>query len=144
MGSPDAAGPGDCAAGDLLRVDAAKRLEALGEALHAPVPLLERLGGPLARQRGAALLRLDGGRDAEELYLLEAVGLRHQPALRLDEDHDALGVIRRGRHAGDGPPFVYLHSTLGESAMWLPFLHTWSQQFRVLAPMHPGFGQSGG
>lgn len=48
------------------------------------------------------------------------------------------------RHEGDGPPFVYLHSTLGESAMWLPFLHTWSQQFRVLAPMHPGFGESGG
>ena len=24
-------------------------------------------------------------------------------------------------HGGDGPPFVYLHSTLGESLMWLPF-----------------------
>ena len=24
-------------------------------------------------------------------------------------------------HGGEGPPFVYLHSTLGESLMWLPF-----------------------
>jgi pimeloyl-ACP methyl ester carboxylesterase len=47
-------------------------------------------------------------------------------------------------HGGDGPPFVYLHSTLGESFMWLPFYQTWAKQFRVLAPTHPGFGQSGG
>ncbi len=47
-------------------------------------------------------------------------------------------------HNGTGPPFVYLHSTLGESAMWLPFYQTWSRQFRVLVPTHPGFGQSGG
>lgn len=46
--------------------------------------------------------------------------------------------------AGQGTPFVYLHSTLGESVRWLPFLETWSKHFRVLAPMHPGFGQSGG
>ncbi|HYV38184.1 MAG TPA: alpha/beta hydrolase [Gemmataceae bacterium] len=45
---------------------------------------------------------------------------------------------------GDGPPFIYLHSTLGEAAMWLPFLQTWSKQFRVIVPTHPGFGQSGG
>jgi pimeloyl-ACP methyl ester carboxylesterase len=48
------------------------------------------------------------------------------------------------RHAGEGTPFVYLHSTLGESAMWLPFFQTWAKQFHVLAPLHPGFGQSGG
>src|SRR5262245_13088675 len=48
------------------------------------------------------------------------------------------------RHAGEGAPFVYLHGTLGESAMWLPFFQTWSKQFHVIAPMHPGFGQSGG
>jgi pimeloyl-ACP methyl ester carboxylesterase len=47
-------------------------------------------------------------------------------------------------HGGDGPPFVYLHSTLGESFMWLPFYQTWSKQFRVLVPTHPGFGASGG
>jgi pimeloyl-ACP methyl ester carboxylesterase len=47
-------------------------------------------------------------------------------------------------HAGEGPPFVYLHSTLGESFMWLPPYKTWAKQFRVLVPTHPGFGQSGG
>jgi pimeloyl-ACP methyl ester carboxylesterase len=47
------------------------------------------------------------------------------------------------RHAGEGVPFVYLHSTLGESSMWLPFYQTWAKQFRVLVPTHPGFGKSG-
>jgi pimeloyl-ACP methyl ester carboxylesterase len=47
-------------------------------------------------------------------------------------------------HAGEGPPFVYLHSTLGESFMWFPFYQAWAKQFRVLVPTHPGFGQSGG
>jgi pimeloyl-ACP methyl ester carboxylesterase len=47
-------------------------------------------------------------------------------------------------HAGEGTPFVYLHSTLGESFMWLPFYRTWAKEFRVLVPTHPGFGQSGG
>ncbi len=47
-------------------------------------------------------------------------------------------------HGGDGPAFVYLHSTLGESMMWLPFYQAWAKQFRVLVPTHPGFGKSGG
>jgi pimeloyl-ACP methyl ester carboxylesterase len=47
-------------------------------------------------------------------------------------------------HAGEGTPFVYLHSTLGESFMWLPFYQAWAKQFRVFVPTHPGFGQSGG
>jgi pimeloyl-ACP methyl ester carboxylesterase len=47
-------------------------------------------------------------------------------------------------HAGDGTPFVYLHSTLGESVLWLPFFQAWAKQFRVLVPTHPGFGKSGG
>jgi pimeloyl-ACP methyl ester carboxylesterase len=47
-------------------------------------------------------------------------------------------------HNGEGPPFVYLHSTLGEAVTWLPFYQTWSKRFRVLVPTHPGFGQSGG
>ena len=47
-------------------------------------------------------------------------------------------------HAGEGPPLVYLHSTLGESFLWLPFYHSLAKKFRVLAPTHPGFGQSGG
>src|SRR5439155_26847447 len=58
-------------------------------------------------------------------------------------------VAVRGRptvlmHSGEGVPFVYLHSTLGEAALWLPFFQAWSKQFRVLVPSHPGFGQSGG
>jgi pimeloyl-ACP methyl ester carboxylesterase len=47
-------------------------------------------------------------------------------------------------HGGDGPPFVYLHSTLGEAFLWLPFYQAWAKQFRVLVPTHPGFGKSGG
>jgi pimeloyl-ACP methyl ester carboxylesterase len=47
-------------------------------------------------------------------------------------------------HGGEGPPFVYLHSTLGESFMWFPFYQAWAKQFRVLVPTHPGFGKSGG
>ena len=43
-----------------------------------------------------------------------------------------------------GPPFVYLHSTLGESLRWLPFHQAWSKRFTVYSPLHPGFGQSGG
>src|SRR5438132_12008176 len=47
-------------------------------------------------------------------------------------------------HAGEGTPFVYLHSALGESFMWFPFYQAWAKQFRVIVPTHPGFGQSGG
>ncbi|MBL8794712.1 MAG: alpha/beta hydrolase [Planctomycetia bacterium] len=47
-------------------------------------------------------------------------------------------------HGGDGPPFVYLHSTLGEAFMWFPFYQTWAKQFKVYAPTHPGFGASAG
>ena len=47
-------------------------------------------------------------------------------------------------HNGGGTPFVYLHSALGEAALWLPYYQSWSKQFRVLVPQHPGFGQSGG
>src|SRR5688572_1009888 len=47
-------------------------------------------------------------------------------------------------HGGDGPPFVYLHSTLGESFRWFPFHDAWAKHFTVYAPLHPGFGASGG
>src|SRR5438270_3633194 len=47
-------------------------------------------------------------------------------------------------HGGDGPPFVYLHSTLGESLRWLPPYQAWVKHFTVYAPTHPGFGKSGG
>jgi len=48
------------------------------------------------------------------------------------------------RHGGNGPPFVYLHSTLGESMRWLPFHDIWARHFTVYSPLHPGFGKSGG
>src|ERR687884_2298388 len=47
-------------------------------------------------------------------------------------------------HGGDGPPLVYLHSTLGESFRWLPFYQAWARHFTVYVPTHPGFGKSGG
>jgi pimeloyl-ACP methyl ester carboxylesterase len=47
-------------------------------------------------------------------------------------------------HGGEGPPFVYLHSALGESFLWFPFYQAWAKSFRVLVPAHPGFGKSGG
>jgi pimeloyl-ACP methyl ester carboxylesterase len=47
-------------------------------------------------------------------------------------------------HAGEGTPFVYLHSSLGEAVMWLPYYQALAKHFRVLVPTHPGFGQSGG
>jgi pimeloyl-ACP methyl ester carboxylesterase len=47
-------------------------------------------------------------------------------------------------HGGEGTPFVYLHSTLGESFLWLPFYQSFAKKFRVLVPTHPGFGKSGG
>lgn len=47
-------------------------------------------------------------------------------------------------HGGEGAPFVYLHSTLGESSMWLPFYQAWAKNFHVLVPTHPGFGESAG
>jgi pimeloyl-ACP methyl ester carboxylesterase len=47
-------------------------------------------------------------------------------------------------HGGSGPTFVYLHSTLGESVRWLPFMQTWSRSFTVYVPTHPGFGKSSG
>jgi pimeloyl-ACP methyl ester carboxylesterase len=47
------------------------------------------------------------------------------------------------RQAGQGVPFVYLHSTLGESSTWLPFYQTWAKHFQVLVPTHPGFGKGG-
>jgi pimeloyl-ACP methyl ester carboxylesterase len=50
-------------------------------------------------------------------------------------------VIRSG---GDGPAFVYLHSTLGETIRWFPFYDLWAKHFSVYVPTHPGFGASGG
>jgi pimeloyl-ACP methyl ester carboxylesterase len=45
---------------------------------------------------------------------------------------------------GQGPPLVYLHSTLGESFRWLPFFDALAKHFTVYVPTHPGFHRSGG
>jgi pimeloyl-ACP methyl ester carboxylesterase len=60
------------------------------------------------------------------------------------ETIDVAGRPTELRHAGNGPPFVYLHSTLGESIRWLPFHQAWAKNFTVYSPMHPGFGGTGG
>jgi pimeloyl-ACP methyl ester carboxylesterase len=45
--------------------------------------------------------------------------------------------------AGNGAPLVYFHTAIGET-IWLPFHQTLSEHFDVIAPAHPGFGQSAG
>jgi pimeloyl-ACP methyl ester carboxylesterase len=60
------------------------------------------------------------------------------------ETIDVAGRPTEMRHAGNGPPLVYLHSTLGESIRWLPFHQAWAKNFTVYSPMHPGFGGTGG
>jgi pimeloyl-ACP methyl ester carboxylesterase len=44
--------------------------------------------------------------------------------------------------AGDGEPLVYLHGAGG--LFWDPFLDSLAERHRVVAPEHPGFGQSQG
>lgn len=48
------------------------------------------------------------------------------------------------RHGGEGPPLLYLHSAMGEGAMWLPFMQSLSRKYHVYVPLHPGYGKSGG
>src|SRR5688500_5248001 len=56
---------------------------------------------------------------------------------------DVAGHPTQIRHGGDGKPFFYLHSALGEN-VWLPYLEKWSKDFAVYAPAHPGFAKSEG
>lgn len=50
------------------------------------------------------------------------------------------GCRIRLMRSGAGDPLIYLHGASGAS--WLPFLETLSKHFDVIAPEHPGFGQS--
>jgi pimeloyl-ACP methyl ester carboxylesterase len=50
------------------------------------------------------------------------------------------GCRIRLMRGGTGAPLVYLHGASG--AAWLPFLGTLAQKFDVIAPEHPGFGES--
>jgi pimeloyl-ACP methyl ester carboxylesterase len=56
---------------------------------------------------------------------------------------DVCGRPTQVRHGGEGEPFVYLHSALGETS-WLPFVEAFAKRFEVYAPAHPGFAQSEG
>jgi pimeloyl-ACP methyl ester carboxylesterase len=60
-------------------------------------------------------------------------------------DYSASTLAVRGcrirlMRGGAGDPLLYLHGASGAS--WLPFLDKLSQNFDVIAPEHPGFGES--
>jgi pimeloyl-ACP methyl ester carboxylesterase len=58
-----------------------------------------------------------------------------------------VSVLGRTVHelrGGRGRPLLYLHSAMGESSMWLPYLEALAADREVHAPMHPGFGKSDG
>ena len=44
---------------------------------------------------------------------------------------------------GEGEPLLYLHSAYGEN-LWLGFHEALAEKFRVIAPAHPGFAETGG
>ncbi len=50
------------------------------------------------------------------------------------------GCRIRLMRGGAGEPLLYLHGASGAS--WLPCLQTLSERFDVIAPEHPGFGES--
>jgi pimeloyl-ACP methyl ester carboxylesterase len=62
---------------------------------------------------------------------------------------ESLVSIRNGlfqtfvRIEGEGDPLLFLHSAGGLQG-WPPFLTSLARSFRVIAPDHPGFGQSAG
>jgi pimeloyl-ACP methyl ester carboxylesterase len=45
------------------------------------------------------------------------------------------------RRKGDGPPTLYLHGA-GLTRMWLPFHERLSESVDVIAPEHPGYGET--
>lgn len=76
--------------------------------------------------------------------VLDAGQGSHQ-ARGMAADYPMSAVTVRGcrirlMRGGAGDPLVYLHGASGAS--WLPFLQTLSQHFDVIAPEHPGFGES--
>src|SRR5574340_65664 len=56
---------------------------------------------------------------------------------------DVRGTPVELRHAGSGPPLLYLHGGAGD-ADWLPLCERLAERFTVYQPSHPGFGRSGG
>lgn len=65
-------------------------------------------------------------------------------------DHETRSLSVRGgkfsiriMQGGEGEPLVYLHGAGGLPG-WTPYLNRLAQDFRVLAPYHPGVGDSSG
>jgi pimeloyl-ACP methyl ester carboxylesterase len=54
---------------------------------------------------------------------------------------DVGGLPVAYRRKGDGPPTLYLHGA-GLTRMWLPFHERLSQSVDLVAPEHPGFGET--
>jgi pimeloyl-ACP methyl ester carboxylesterase len=54
---------------------------------------------------------------------------------------DADGLKTAYRRQGSGPTVVYLHGA-GMTRIWLPFLQELSNSYDVVAPEHPGFGDT--
>lgn len=54
---------------------------------------------------------------------------------------DVRGVRIRLREKGNGPPLLLFHGA-GGPGPWRPYQEALAQQFRLLAPDHPGFGES--
>src|SRR5712692_8744399 len=50
------------------------------------------------------------------------------------------GCSIRLMRGGAGPPLLVLHGASGAS--WLPFMQALAEKFDVIAPEHPGFGES--
>jgi hypothetical protein len=60
-------------------------------------------------------------------------------------EHSTSEIAVRGcrirlMRGGAGDPLLYLHGASG--AAWLPVLQKLSEKFDVIAPEHPGFGES--
>ena len=47
------------------------------------------------------------------------------------------------KDVGSGTPLVLVHGFLGSSNMWNPQIKFFKNNFRVIAPALPGFGNSG-
>ena len=43
---------------------------------------------------------------------------------------------------GSGTPLVLVHGFLGSSEMWTPQIKSFKENFRVIVPALPGFGNS--
>lgn len=57
-----------------------------------------------------------------------------------DIELDVNGQILKIKEDGSGPPLLFLHGAGGSN--WSPMLKGLAENYRVIAPEHPGFGRS--